>query len=170
MRFLQEDADDRAAVHDVHAAAFPTVDEAILVDSLRESDAFVSELSLVAKDGDRLVGHVLFTQVEIPGTERPTNHLVLAPVAVAPEEQRRGIGSELIETGLETAANLGYDSVILHGSTAFYPRFGFTQASEFGLDNPFDLPDEDFMALELHEQSLAGATGEVGYPDPFFDL
>ncbi len=173
MNFRPETRDDHTAIGEIHRRAFPGDDEAWLVDVLRDGDTFDPRLSLVAEAGEmdeQPVGHVCFTTVEIPGTETPDEHLVLAPVAIDPERQGEGIGSRLIEAGLRRARELGYGSVVLHGSTRFYPRFGFRTAAEFGLTNPFDLPDEDFMALELRSGGLDGATGEVVYPDAFYEL
>lgn len=147
--------------------AFPTPDEANLVERLRESTAYVEELALVGVEDETVIGHVLFSTLEIPGTDDPEMHLTLAPVAVRPAHQGEGSGSRLIRHGLDRARELGYGSVLLHGSPAFYPRFGFVAASTFGLDNPFALPDEDFMALELRPDALAGARGDVSYPEPF---
>lgn len=169
---VRPETDDDTVISEIHRRAFPGDDEAWLVDTLRDGETFDPRRSLVAEDGEngRPVGHVLFTTVEIPGTETPEEHLVLAPVAVVPERQGEGIGSRLIEVGLQRARELGYGSVVLHGSTRFYPRFGFRTASEFGLVNPFDHPDENFMALELRSGALGGATGEVVYPEAFFEL
>jgi predicted N-acetyltransferase YhbS len=170
IEIVRERASHRQTVDSIVRRAFPTADEVALVRALRDSVAFVPDLSLVATDGERLLGHVLFTEVEIPGTERPENHLVLAPVAVREDARGKGIGSQLIETGIERARSLDYDSVVLHGSTGFYPRFGFTSAIDYGLVNPFNLPDEGFMALELRRGGLDGATGPVRYPEAFAEL
>lgn len=158
---------DAAGVESLLRAAFPTADEADLVAALRDDPAHVADLDLVAVDGGTVVGHVLFTRVVVPGTDRPDAHLVLAPLSVRPARQGEGIGSTLVREGLARARERGFGSVVLHGSTAYYPRFGFEPAVPAGLENPFDLPDEDFMACELRPGALAGADGPVRYPAPF---
>ena len=158
---------DREGVHALLTAAFASDDEARLVAAGRRSPAYDGDLALAATvDGD-LVGYVLFPRVTVPGTDRPGGHLTLAPVAVRPSRQGEGLGSELVGVGLDRARGRRYGSVLLHGAPAFYRRFGFARAGEFGLENPFDLPDGDFQALELRPGALDGATGEVTYPQPF---
>lgn len=141
-----ETPDDVEGIRRVVTAAFDADDEAVLVDALRESPAFVPALSIVARIDGSVVGHVLSTEV---GTEGSASALTLAPVAVAPEYQGRGIGSRLVRAGLDSARDLGYDLVFLHGSPRFYERFGFRPAVPAGFENPFDLPDPDFQVCEL---------------------
>lgn len=148
-------------------AAFETADEARLVDALRATDRYEPRLDLAAVLEGDVLGHLAFTRLAIPGTARPDGHLVLAPVAVRPSLQGEGLGTALVREGLDRAKDLGYGSVLLHGWPRFYRRFGFERAGRFGLENPFDLPDEDFMALELRAGALAGAAGPVDYPGPF---
>ncbi|WP_435363141.1 GNAT family N-acetyltransferase [Haloarchaeobius sp. DYHT-AS-18] len=166
-QFRPETAADRAAVEAVHRAAFPTDDEAELVATLRESEAFVPDLSIVAEDGERVVGHVLFTEVSVPGTDAA---LTLAPVAVHPDRQGEGIGSALVRHGLAACAAVGYDLVVLHGDPAFYARFGFEPATPYGLDHPFELPDEDFQVRWLGDGRDERIGGRVAYDAAFLDL
>ncbi|MFC7046728.1 GNAT family N-acetyltransferase [Halobacteriaceae archaeon GCM10025711] len=155
---------DAPAIRDVVTAAFDARDEADLVDALRDSPAFVPGLSLVAVDGDDVVGHVLFSELAVSG---PADALVLAPLAVTPDRQGQGVGSDLVATGLDRARVLGYDLVFLHGSPAFYPRFGFEPAAAAGVENPFPVPDEEFMAVELTPGALSEAAGALTYPAAF---
>lgn len=155
---------DRSAVRAVHAAAFPTGDEAALVDALRNDPGYVPDLSLLARVDGAVVGHVLFSEVGVSG---PASALTLAPVAVAPDHQGRGIGSQLVRAGLDRARDLGYDLVFLHGSPRFYVRFGFEPAVPAGFENPFDLPDPDFQVCELTPGALDEAGSELDYPAAF---
>ncbi|KXH80648.1 GNAT family N-acetyltransferase [Sporosarcina sp. HYO08] len=145
--------------------------EHLLVKRLRSADAFIPELSLVAIDKatERLVGHVLLTKIEINDGDRRTPSLALAPVSVLPDFQNQGIGSSLIKTALVKAAGLGYESVVVLGYPAYYPKFGFKQAAAWGVRAPFDVPIEAFMALELVDGALQDAAGVVAYHPAFFE-
>ncbi|WP_440988995.1 GNAT family N-acetyltransferase [Haloarchaeobius baliensis] len=167
MHFRQETPADRAAVEAIHRTAFPTDDEADLVAALRESDAFVPELSIVAEDDGRIVGHVLFTEVTVAGTDAA---LTLAPVAVHPDRQGEGTGSRLIRHGLDACREAGYELVVLHGDPAFYGRFGFEPATPYGLEHPFDLPDEAFQVLWLVDDVAGRIDGRVTYDAAFGEL
>ena len=145
-------------------AAFDTGSEADLVDRLRErANPFIS---LVADDGGSIVGHILFTPVTLSGHAN-LRLLGLAPMAVVPSAQRRGIGSALVCAGLERCRKEGAAAVVVLGHPAYYPRFGFSAASGFGIRSEYDVPDEAFMALELEAGSLRGRTGTIRYHDAF---
>ena len=118
-----------------------------LVVDLRNSDNFVPELSLVAKKDDKIVGYILFTKIQIGKYEE----LALAPLAVLPEYQRQGIGSKLIKEGHKIAKEMGYHYVVVLGSDKYYPKFGYEKASKYGIKPPFDVPDENFMAIKLND-------------------
>ncbi len=158
---------DRIGVYALHAAAFETPAEAELVDALRERAHPV--LSLVAEVKGKLVGHILFSPVTLP--EHPDRQIMgLAPMAVAPGHQRRGIGSALVREGLARCRRLGFGAVVVLGHPAYYPRFGFQPASRFGLGCPYDVPDDVFMALELRPGYLHGVSGTIAYHAAFDDL
>lgn len=91
-------------------------------------------------------------------------------MAVLPEFQKQGIGSELIKQGLESCYELGYDSVIALGHPEYYPRFGFKQTQIWSIKGPFNAPAEAYMALELKKGALDNISGVVEYPDEFFEL
>ena len=93
--------------------------------------------------------------------------MALAPMAVVPERQRAGIGSELVRDGLARCRLRGVEAVFVVGHPAYYPRFGFSRASDFGITCEFEVPDEAFMALELAPGSLRGRTGQVFYHEAF---
>ena len=144
--------------------------ERFLVERLRNSDAFVPELSLVAETGGTLAGHILLTKVKIVSDcAEEAGSLALAPVAVLPAYQGNGIGGRLIRAAHEKAREMGFGSVILLGHPAFYPKFGYRPLKEFGIKLPFDVPDECCMAIELTEGALCNISGTVRYPDPFFE-
>lgn len=169
LEISQESQTDHQAVFELHQLAFEQADESKLVDKLRQSENFIPELSLVAKSGDQLIGHILFTRIHIMG-ESSFESLALAPMGVLPSYQRTGIGSELVKKGLERAKELGEGSVIVLGHPEYYPRFGFEPASRYAVQCPFEVPDEAFMALELIEGSLKDVTGVVKYADAFMEM
>ncbi|ANJ10939.1 N-acetyltransferase [Streptomyces parvulus] len=155
---------DAPHIRDIVRAAFPTPEEAALVDALRaDPGAWIDGLSLVAVDGDdRPVGHALLTRCHIGG--RPA--LCLAPVAVRPEAQRTGAGSAAVRAALAAAARLGEHHVVVLGDPEYYPRFGFTRASAHGIGLSIDVPDEALMALTLDAAHPLPA-GTVRYAAPF---
>jgi putative acetyltransferase len=169
VRIRPETSTDQGAIREINEQAFGRPNEAGLVDAIRASAAFIPELSLVAERNGVLVGHVLFSPVTVEGAEE-AGLLALGPIAVRPEWQRQGIGGELIRAGLGRAEALGYRAVILVGHPAYYPRFGFTSARACGLEAPFPVPEEVFMALPLRPGGLKGIHGTVVYPPAFSEV
>src|SRR5262249_46375943 len=130
-----EVSSDLEGVRQVHRLAFGGEDEARLVDALRDG-GFV-RVSLVAENDRMIVGHILFSDLPIVTEAGVLKALALAPLAVLPEHQRRGIGSTLILQGLEACREQGHRIVIVVGHPAFYPRFGFSADLASRLDSPF---------------------------------
>ena len=162
-----EEPPDIPAIEEVHRSAFGGEVEARIVEAVRASAGFIPGLSLVAVEDGRVVGHALLSPVEIRTASSGIPALALAPVAVLPACQRRGIGSRLVEAGLRRSGELGHAIVIVVGEASFYPRFGFRPARAKGLEAPFPVPDDAFMVLELSPGALAGVTGTVWYPPAF---
>ena len=155
---------DAPALRALHAAAFPTTAEADLVERIRASDRFVPELSLLAETDDgSVVGHVLLSYVALAG--QPV--LALAPMAVRPAWQGKGVGSALVVAALDAAEVREEPLVVVLGHPWFYPRFGFRPASRYGIFPSADWPDAAFMVKPLtrHRGELRG---KVDYP-PAFD-
>lgn len=161
-----EQPGDETGIREVNEQAFGEPLEARLVDALRVTPAY---LSLVATIADRVVGHILFTPITI---EPPVDRRIagLAPMAVRPEHQRSGIGSQLIRAGLEECRRDGYSAVVVLGHPEYYPRFGFAPANTFCLTCEFPSPPEAFMAIELEAGALAGIAGVVRYRPEFSSL
>jgi putative acetyltransferase len=158
---------DRERIRSVHLTAFDTRAEADLVDALREQADPV--VSLVAEEGGDIVGHIMFSPATM-ATQPVLRIMGLAPVAVLPRCQRRGVGSALIREGLGRCRALGFGAVIVLGHAGFYPRFGFAPASRWDIHSEYDVPDDVFMALELTDGSLAGSSGLVKYHSAFANL
>jgi len=143
--------------------------EQFLVERLRKSDAFIPELSIVAEIDNHIVGHILFTKLQIKNETQTFPSLALAPVSVLPEFQGKGIGSKLVLYGHEIAKSLGYKSVILLGHQDYYPRFGYELCEKYNIKMPFDVPAENCMVIALTEDGLKDVSGEVVYPKAFFE-
>ena len=143
--------------------------EHYLVERLRNSEAFVPELSIVAEVEGQLVGHILLTKIIVTDQEKEHESLALAPVSVLPSFRNQGVGGALIRKAHDIARQLGFSSVILLGHAEYYPRFGYQKASKFDISLPFDVPEENCMAIELEENALAKVSGSVQYPKAFFE-
>ncbi|TPV44781.1 GNAT family N-acetyltransferase [Bacillus dicomae] len=137
-----------------------------LVKRIRECDAFVPALSIVAID-EEIVGHIMLSKIKIEKDGASVDSLALAPVSVARGHQKKGIGRELIVAALEKAIELGYGSVVVLGHPEYYPKFGFKKASEWNIKAPFEVPEEVFMVVELRENALEGVEGVVQYSSAF---
>jgi putative acetyltransferase len=149
------------AIRYVNEQAFGGTGEANAIDALRDRGAVT--LSLVAVIDDRVVGHLLFTPAAIETADHTWPALGLAPLSVLPEYQRRGIGSALMKAGLAECARLGYERVIVLGHSAYYPRFGFGRASQYGIRCEWNVPDDAFMVLKLRREALDGVSGIAKY-------
>ncbi|WP_317294437.1 N-acetyltransferase [Ligilactobacillus saerimneri] len=135
-----------------------------LVRRLRQSTAFIPELSLVAEHDGSLVGYILLTEVTINGHKA----LALAPLAVAPAYQRQGIGTALIKRSHLIAQKLGYPCIIVLGSDTYYPRLGYQPAAKYGIKAPFEVPSKYYQVYPL-VRNLTEISGTVAYA-PEFDL
>jgi len=158
---------DHDAVRELNRRAFGQEDEAELVDRLREEG--YARLSLVAVSDGRVVGHILFSDLPIQTRDGPVPALSLAPMAVLPEHQRRGIGSELVCEGLRRCQERGHRIVLVVGHPEFYPRFGFSHELTRAIDSPFS-GQAAFMATELVPRALQGVRGRIQFPPPFEPL
>ncbi|MBI4582986.1 MAG: N-acetyltransferase [Planctomycetes bacterium] len=154
---------DRLAIQRIHLLAFASPDEARLVEALRIG-RYV-RVSLVAEVLGQIVGHVLFSDLPIHTGKVAIPALALAPLAVLPDFQRRGIGSAIVRIGLDECRKRGHKIAVVLGKPSFYQRFGFSAELAKRLDSPF--AGEAFMAVELIQGALEGVRGQVRYPPPF---
>ena len=158
---------DAAAVRKVHLEAFAGREgEAHLVEMLHAAGAAPVSLVAVEEASGGVVGHVLFSPVEIDGGGSGIRAVGLAPVGVLPEYQGKGAGARLVRAGLEACREAGYDAVVLLGEPGYYSKFGFERASDHGLGNEY-AADEHFMVLELRSGALDGLRGTVRYQPEF---
>ena len=165
-----EEPADYEAIRKLNDEAFGQQNEGRLIEALRAMPAYIAQLSLVAEIRGKIVGHILFSPVEIQSKEAVHHAIALAPMAVLPEWQGRGIGSQLVEEGLRRARQLGHGAVIVLGHEWFYPRFGFQPARNWNIRCPFPVPEAAFMAIELRQGALKGVKGVVRYLKPFDEV
>jgi len=160
-----ETTGDYPAVRRVNELAFGQPNEADLVDGLRANAR--PYISLVAIIDEQVVGHIFFSPVSIESEKDTLTAMGLAPMAVLPEYQNQGIGTQLVKEGLKECRGRGHDVVVVLGHPNFYPRFGFEPARLKMLRSEYDVPDEVFMVLELIEGALGGHRGLVKYHPEF---
>jgi putative acetyltransferase len=160
----KEEPDDRVAIREVNVQAFGNDEAANLVDLLRNRKKAL--ISLVAISDQRVVGHIMFSPISISEAPEDFRGIGLAPLAVLPEFQNRGVGSQLTQAGLKWCRQGSYDAVVVLGHTSYYPRFGFARAKDYGLDNEYGAGDA-FMVMELKPGALHGVHGLVQYAPEF---
>ena len=135
---------------------------------LGRSPVGVIPLSLVSETEEKqIVGYILLTEVKIDNGTRSVISLSVAPLAVLPEFQRKGIGGMLIREAHRRAALLGYGTAVILGHKEYYPRFGYRKATDFGIEFPFEVPHEYCMVAELIPGATEGVEGMVCYPAAF---
>ncbi len=149
-------------------AAFPTDLEARIVDDLR-AGGFVT-LSLVAEDEGEAVGSAVFSLMTVEGPNTTLRAVGLGPLAVAPSHQKSGVGSALVNRGIELSRDAGFDVLALLGSTVYYPRFGFIRASDLNFHAAYrSIPASHFQALTLRGNPPQEATWLRYAPSFFID-
>lgn len=150
--------------------AFKRPNEGLMISALRKNNKFIPELSLVAEIDSKIVGHILFFPLNIISGEKNYEVLSLAPLAVLPEYQKKGIGKELVTEGLKKSKDMGYKAIVVLGHPTYYPKFGFEPASKWNIKPPFDdVPDEASMGLELLEGFLRDKAGGIEYPAEYYE-
>ena len=156
-----ETTGDVVAIRAVEEAAFLQSAEAQLVEDLR--DAGDSVFSLVAVEGETVIGHAMFSRLKAPFPA-----LALAPVAVRPERQRMGVGSRLIREGIARSEAAGWSGIFVLGDPVFYRRFGFDVGKASGFISPYAGPH--WMALPLGRNELPTSTGSILHAPAFAKL
>ncbi|ALV44478.1 putative acetyltransferase [Arthrobacter alpinus] len=157
---------DRPEINALLEAAFPQPVEAKLVRELYASREYLPKLSLVAEsDRGEILGYVITTRAWIGAGKS----LGLGPIAVDPGYQRQGIGLALMKATIAEATAMGESTIVLLGSTEYYPRFGFVPADSLGIASPDPSWGSHFMALPLSDFA-ADQHGHFKYADPFNHL
>ena len=159
----EEEAGDVEAITNVHRAAFETNAEANLVAELRDEGLFVA--SHVAIEGDRIVGHALYSRMYVDTDDGPVAAVALGPIAVVPDRQRAGLGGAVIRAGLEATRARGERLILVLGHPAYYPRFGFDPTVAERIAAAWSgLP---WMGMDLHGDPIRG---RARYPEPWSRL
>ena len=162
-----EQPSDYIGIDEVNRLAFGQENEGSLIRRIRQAPTYDPSLSLVAIRDEEVIGHVLFSSIQIETRQTNVPALALAPLTVTPQFQNRGVGSALTRDGLAACRRAEHRLVIVLGHAEYYPRFGFVPAGPYGFKCPFPVSDEVFMVLELSPGSLEGVSGMVRYPHPF---
>ena len=170
----KEQSTDHLAVFNLIEKAFANETysdhkEQFLVNRLRESTAYIPELSIIAESDNQVIGHILLTKINIVNNHQSNLSLALAPISVLPNFQKQGIGTKLMNYAHKKAKELGFTSVILLGHPDYYTKFGYRPTENFGINLPFDAPKEYCMAKELTKESLKNTQGTVLYPKEFYE-
>lgn len=138
-----------------------------LVADLLEDRTAVPRFSFVAVADGVIVGHILFSKVILAG-DKGLSAQILAPLAVLPDYQNKGVGSKLVQTGIEELRKTGVKLVFVLGHPGFYPRFGFTPAGKLGYEAPYVIPEEHsgaWMVQGLCPGVIGGKRGKVQCSD-----
>jgi putative acetyltransferase len=158
----EERPNDVAAIREVNNRAFGQDPEGNIVDALRSNGGV--RLSLVATLNDQVVGRIMYSPATVA---HDVEGAALGPMAVVPAHQRLGIGGKLIEAGSQKPKDEGCPFIIVLKHANYYPRFGFTTASNFGIKCDWDIPSDVFMLLVLDEAKMQGVSGLAKYRDEF---
>lgn len=162
---LKSDLDD---VLSIERVAFGEDEEAELVRNLLDDPSAQPILSLLAFQGDRAVGHILFTTARLTNSPNPASIAILAPLAIVPDAQKQGIGGQLIERGLQLLSRSGVDLVFVLGYPEYYGRHGFTPAGCLGFEASYPIPDRHanaWMVQALRPGVIGSVSGKVLCPD-----
>jgi putative acetyltransferase len=164
MKIIPELPEHRRAVLELNRLAFKGDEESRMIKKLADDASILA--SFVAVDGDVVVGHILFSPLYVMIDGKRVDAAALAPMCVAPSRQKQGIGTRLVEHGIEAMTSAGHEAIIVLGHVNFYPRFGFRHDVAMNLSCAFNKYDA-FMGLELRAGCLGGKSGTCIYPRAF---
>lgn len=156
---------DYPAIAHIHKLAFGREEEAYLVEKIRNSQYYIPQLTLIAEVNNSVVAHSMLSYINLVG-EQTFQVIGLAPIAVHPDFQNQGIGSALVNAGLNQANVLGETLIVVLGHSQFYSRFGFKPSVNFNIESPFPVPEDVFMVKTLANYQ-SKYRGKIVYPESF---
>ena len=167
MEIRKSTESDRTKIKFVHTKAFgkqkgPEI--AKLANDLLDDRTAMPILSLVATEHEKIIGHIIFTKVKVSQTTESVSAQILAPLAILPNDQNKGIGGKLIREGLSQLKQSGVELVFVLGHPDYYPRSGFTPAGALGYEAPYHIPEEHagaWMVQELRSGVIGRVKGKV---------
>ena len=174
--FRPETQKDYATVEFLTREAFwnkyqPGCSEHYLLHILRGKPAVVTELCDVCEMDGEIVGHIFYTRAQIVSdTGEAFPVLTFGPISVRPDMQGQGIGSRLIRSTMQRAAGMGYAGVVITGNPAYYHRFGFRPAADFGILYEDGSSFPELMAAALGNSRLGGVSGRVRFAPAYSDM
>lgn len=146
----------------------PGCDEHLALYQLRKSNSYVEALDIVAIYAGEIIGHIITTSAYVIDEQNKKHEvLCVGPVSVTPSFQGQGIGAKLINYSIAEAKKTGYKAMLLFGDPAYYQRFGFVNAQNFGITTKEGNNFDQFMVLEIMEQGLNEIKGRF-YEDEAF--
>ncbi len=168
IKIREEQPKDYLTIKEINDIAFGQPQESNIINKLRQNCNTL--LSLVAIDNEKIVGHIMFSQVTIELDKVTIYGMGIAPMSVIPEYQRKGIGSKLIKEGINILKNKKCLFIVVLGHPEYYPRFGFEKASSYNIKCQWDgIPEEAFMILVLEKEAVTGGSGTAKYREEFND-
>jgi len=175
IKLRQEKAADHYAISEAIIAAYENVGysnhrEQIMVERLRNSNAFIPELSIVAENGNKIAGHILLTRIHIYKEDQSFDALTLAPLSIRPEFQNMGIGKRLVRESHRVAKELGFEFIAVLGHANYYPKFGYELTSKYNIEIPFKITEENSMITSLTGNNFSEIIGgRIKYSNEFFE-
>jgi putative acetyltransferase len=169
----RERPSDFDAIRLINNLAFGRDEEGRLVDNLRQNNKLIISLVAVRERAEagqhqEIIGHIAFSPATLDPQAGDISILCLGPVAVLPDYQNQGVGSQLTKEGLKRCRDLGCSVVVLVGHPEYYPRFGFVRARPLGIECEYpQAPDDAWMLLELRKGALAGCRGRIIFQPEF---
>ncbi len=166
MIIRNEAEEDIAGIRQLHEQAFEQSLEADIVDALRKNCKDI--ISLVADDKGRIIGHVLFSPAGIEGPHGVLKGMALAPMAVAPDMRRKGVGTRLVKHGIIQLSRTRCPFIIVLGYPGYYKHFDFEPASTFGIKCQWEnVPDEAFMIRWIDRSKVGAVSGVARLREEF---
>lgn len=141
-----------------------------LVHKIRNSDAYVPQISKVAEVNGQIVGVICYTKAYLQNGNMKKEILTFGPLCVLPEWQGCGIGGVLLEKALELARQQGFEGVVIFGEPDYYPLYGFKTCENFGITTIEGKNFDAFLGIELVEDGLAESGGRFIEPKVFEEL